>query len=349
VTNDPGTAQTAATPTAPTPSQPRSGRGLSSRWFLLIGIVIILDIAAFIVFPQTPKDATAGTDCAFPACFIQNALEFPAPATVIDFDPANAPPADALVVFHPSISNTIITMWIVMAVLLTTVILMVRGSTMRPGRAQNIIETVYESLRDFGVGIAGSAALPYIPIFVGAFLLVLFDNWVGLVPPVGKVEFLRAPSSDVNITIGMALVSFLIFEIEGFRKLGVGGYLGKFFPFYEFRNGIGAGIIALFVGLIELLLEFVKPVTLSMRLFGNIYGGEVALGVLTTLTVLFIPVLLIGLELLLNAIQALIFSILTLIFITLAIEPHHEEEGHIAEEALGEIRGTEPTQLQTAH
>ena len=108
-------------------------------------------------------------------------------------------------------------------------------------------------------------------------------------PPVGKVDFLRAPSSDVNITIGMALVSFLIFQVEGFRHLGVRGYLGKFFPLYEFRNGIGAGIIAMFVGLIELMLEFVKPVTLSMRLFGNIYGGEVALGVITTLTIALHP------------------------------------------------------------
>ena len=153
-------------------------------------------------------------------------------------------------------------------------------------------------------GLAGPTAKPYIPIFLGAFLLVLFDNWIGLVPPVGKVDFLRAPSSDVNITIGMALVSFLIFHVEGFRHLGVRGYLGKFFPFYEFRNGIGAGIIAMFVGIIELMLELVKPVTLSMRLFGNIYGGEVALGVITALTMILSrrparP------EVMLNAIQAL--------------------------------------------
>ena len=349
MTIEQGPADAAAPAQAPAPPEPASGRGLSYRWFLLIGIVIILDIAAFIVFPQAPKDTTAGTDCPFPACFIQNALEFPAPATVYDFDPANAPPADALVTFHPAISNTILTMWIVMAVVLVVVILMVRGSRLVPRGRQNIIETVYEMMRDFGVGIAGPASLPYIPIFVGSFLLILFDNWVGLVPPVGKVEFLRAPSSDVNITIGMALVAFVIFEVEGFRKLGVGGYLGKFFPFYEFKHGIGAGIIALFVGLIELMLEFVKPVTLSMRLFGNIYGGEVALGVMTTLTVLFIPVALIGLELMLNAIQALIFSVLTLIFITLAIESHHEEEGHLAEEALAELHGTEPKELQPAH
>jgi F-type H+-transporting ATPase subunit a len=250
---------------------------------------------------------------------------------------------------HPSISNTILTMWIVMAVVLTGAILMVRGAKLIPGRGQNVFEAVYEFLSDFGVGIAGPAARPYIPIFAAAFLLILFDNWVGLVPPVGKIPLLRAPSSDVNITIGMALVSFSIFHIEGIRKLGLGGYLGKFFPLYEFRNGIGAGILAMFVGLIELMLEFVKPVTLSMRLFGNIYGGEVALGVITTLTVSLIPVLLISLELMLNAIQALIFSVLTLIFIVLAIESHQEEEGHIAEEAIDQIDGKEPSGLQPAH
>ena len=168
-------------------------------------------------------------------------------------------------------------------------------------------------------------------------------------PFVGRVDFLRAPSSDVNITIGLALVSFLIFHIEGFRHLGVGGYLGKFFPVYEFKHGIGAGFIAMFVGLIELMLEFVKPVTLSMRLFGNIYGGEVALGVITALTIAIIPVGLIGLELMLNAIQALIFSVLTLMFIVLAIESHHEEEGQVAEEALDAIDGREPSGLQPAH
>jgi F-type H+-transporting ATPase subunit a len=137
--------------------------------------------------------------------------------------------------------------------------------------------------------------------------------------------------------------------VEGFRHLGVRGYLGKFFPIYEFRNGLGAGFIAMFVGLIELMLEFVKPVTLSMRLFGNIYGGEVALGVITALTIAIIPVALIGLELMLNAIQALIFSVLTLMFIVLAIESHHEEEGHIAEEVLGQPEGSPPSGLQPAH
>jgi F-type H+-transporting ATPase subunit a len=337
---DSGTAQAPA---------PKPGRRLASRWLGLIGLVIVLDIVAFVAFPPFPRGGAPGDACAFPACFIESSLEFPAPHTVIDLAPASAPGEGDLVTFHPSISSTILTMWIVMAIVLGGAILMTRGSKLIPGRGQNLVETIYEFLSDFGVGIAGPAARPYIPIFAAFFILILFDNWIGLVPPVGKIDALRAPSSDVNITIGMALVSFTIFHVEGFRHLGVRGYLGKFFPVYEFRNGIGAGIIAMFVGLIELMLEFVKPVTLSMRLFGNIYGGEVALGVITALTIGFIPVLLIGLELMLNAIQALIFSVLTLMFIVLAIESHHEEEGHIAEEAIDTIEATEASGLQPAH
>ena len=116
------------------------------------------------------------------------------------------------------------------------------------------------------------------------------------------------------------------------RALGLKGYLGKFFPLREFRAGFSAGLIAMFVGLVELMLEFVKPLTLSMRLFGNIYGGEVALGVMTSLTLAaLVPVALLGLEFMLNFIQALIFSVLTLMFILAAIEGHageHEPAGH---------------------
>ena len=327
----------------------KSGRRLSTRWLGLIGAVILIDIAAFILVPPFPRGGAPGDACAFPACFIEGSLEFPAPHVVLDLAPESAPSASALLTFHPSISNTILTMWIVMAIVLTGAILMTRGGKLIPGRAQNLFEFLYEFLSDFGIGLAGPKARPYIPIFAAFFILILFNNWIGLVPPVGKIPELRAPSSDVNITIGMALVSFLIFHVEGFRHLGFRGYLGKFFPIGEFRKGVGAGFIAMFVGLIELMLEFVKPVTLSMRLFGNIYGGEVALGVITALTIAIVPVALIGLELMLNAIQALIFSVLTLMFIVLAIESHHDEESHVAEEAIDQLAGSEPSRLQPAH
>ena len=337
-----------AEPTGQTPApETSSGRGLRSRFLILIVAVIALDIAAFMPFPPFPRDGAPGDPCAFPVCIIEGSLEFPAPHTVIDLAPDSVSSPGALLTFHPSISNTILTMWIVMALVLTGAILMTRGNKLIPGQGQNLFEFFYEFLSDFGIGLAGPKARPYIPIFAAFFILILFNNWIGLVPPVGKIPQLRAPSSDVNITIGMALISFTIFHVEGFRHLGVRGYLGKFFPIGQFRHGIGTGFIAMFVGLIELMLEFVKPVTLSMRLFGNIYGGEVALGVITALTIAIIPVALIGLELMLNAIQALIFSVLTLMFIVLAIE-RHDEEGH-AEEATEAIQGTESSRLQPAH
>ena len=337
-------AVTNAVAQAPEP-QPKRGRGLSSRWFVLIGGVILINLAALILVPPFPKDGAPGQACAYPACFIDGTLEFPAAHTVV----GPSAPADALVTFTPSISNTIITQWIVMAIVLGGAIIMTRGLKLMPHRLQNMFETFYEGLGDFGLGIAGPAGRPYVPLFAAFFLLILFSNWIGLLPGVGRVEWLRAPSSDLNITLGLALLSFGIFEVEGFRKLGFRGYAGKFFPLYEFKNGLGAGFIALFVGLVELMLEFVKPITLSFRLFGNIYGGEVALAVITALTIVVLPVGLVGLDFLLNAIQALIFSILTLVFITLAIESHDHEEGHVAEEAIDALEGKEPLELQPAH
>jgi len=301
------------------------------RFWLLaaLPLLVVFDVIAYVFVPPFPP-GQPGAECQFPVCYINGNFEFPAPATVI----GQAPPTGQILSFTPGISSTLLTMWIIGGAMLIAAFFLGRLRKPVPGRIQNFSEWAYESIRNFGLSIGGSEAAPYIPIFAAFFLLILFCNWAGLVPPIGKVEFLRAPTSDVNITIGLALTSFFIFEAEGFRKLGVRGYLGKFFPIYEFRNGIGAGLIAMFVGLIELMLEFVKPVTLSMRLFGNIYAGEVAIGVITSLTIVFVPVALLLLEGMLNLIQAVIFSVLSLVFILTAIESHHGEEGHIAEEAM---------------
>jgi len=291
---------------------------------LLLASVLVVDIVAYLVAPPFSKE-DPGAECAFPACFIEGNLEFPAPHVIAR---ANGPVGEApngLIVFDPSITSSILTMWIVSIVVIGVLFLLTRGRAMLPGRAQNAIEYVYEQIEGFGMSLGGPAAKPYITLFASFFLYILFSNWSGLIPPVGKVVELRAPTSDVNITIGLALVAFGFFEYQGFRKLGIRGYLSKFFPIGEFRNGIGAGLIAMFVGLVELLLEFVKPVTLSMRLFGNIYGGEVALGVMTALTIAVIPMALIALELMLNLVQALIFSTLTLMFTLAAIEGHGDE------------------------
>jgi F-type H+-transporting ATPase subunit a len=315
----------------PEPKPPKKrARGIPFK--ILIPAVLILDVLALIVTPPFPKDGRPGQACGFPQCFITSAIEFPPPAVVLDLSPADAPTTPPMVYFHPSISSTILTMWIVMALLLLVGTLATRRMRVIPGRVQNLLEWAYEFGSDFAVGIGGPAARRYFPVFGAFFLFILFSNWSGLVPPIGKIEQLRAPTSDLNITIGLALTSFVLFQGEGFRRLGVRGYLSKFFPIGEFRHGLGAGVLAMYVGIIELFLEFVKPVTLSMRLFGNIYGGEVALAVITALTIAIIPVTLVGLEALLNLIQALIFSVLTLMFILIAIEGHGAEEAHSAPE-----------------
>jgi F-type H+-transporting ATPase subunit a len=331
VTTDPGvppdrieTEEESALPAVPAK---RRGRLSPKRFLLLLMLaVVVLDVAAVMLVPPFPKGGQPGDKCGFPECFITSAIEFPPPEVVLDLDPATAPEKAPMIYFHPSISNTILTMWIVMGLILLIAVAATRSMKMIPGRLQNAVEWAYDFGCDFAIGIGGEKARRYYPIFAAFFIFILLSNWSGLVPPVGKVPELRAPTSDVNITIGLALTSFLLFQGEGFHRLGVRGYLGKFFPIGEFRKGIGPGLLAMYVGFIELFLEFVKPVTLSMRLFGNIYGGEVALTVISALTLAIIPVGLIGLEALLNLIQALIFSVLTLMFIMIAIEGHGSEE-----------------------
>jgi F-type H+-transporting ATPase subunit a len=314
---------------------------------MLIAAVLELNVLAVIFVPPFPPGGQAGDACAFPVCYINGNLEFPAPHVVLDLAPGDAAGANALLTFHPSISSSLLTLWMVSALLLVVTALVARRRDAVPGRVQNAAEFVYEALSGFAVSLGGPGARKYVPIFAAFFLLILASNWSGLIPIVGKVEWLRAPTSDVNTTIGLALVSFSLFHIEGLRALGLKGYLGKFFPLREFRAGFSAGLIAMFVGLVELMLEFVKPLTLSMRLFGNIYGGEVALGVLTSLTLAaLVPVALLGLEFMLNFIQALIFSVLTLMFILAAIEGHAGEHPAAADHAPAGS-GLEP--LAAAH
>jgi F-type H+-transporting ATPase subunit a len=331
VTSDPGLEpeelETSEGSDRPADAAPRRRRMSPGRFLLLLALAtIVLDVLAVIVVPPFPAEGKPGEACDFPSCFITSAIEFPPPNIVFDLSPGNAPTTAPLVYFHPSISSTILTMWIVMIFILLLAFLATRGMKMVPSGLQNAVEWAFEFGQDFAVGIGGERARRYYPIFAGFFIFILISNWSGLVPPIGKIGQLRAPTSDVNITIGLAITSFVIFEAEGFHQLGVRGYLGKFFPIGEFRHGLGAGLLAMYVGIIELFLEFVKPVTLSMRLFGNIYGGEVALAVISALTLAVVPVALYGLEALLNLIQALIFSVLSLMFILIAIEGHGTEE-----------------------
>jgi F-type H+-transporting ATPase subunit a len=309
------------------------------RWIALATLgILVLQIAAIFFAPPLPQNNDPDGEFNFPADGMVGAnIELPAPHVVFDPTPATEPSHD-LLTFDITITNTMFTAWIVMAIIIVLVFLMSRGISIKPTGRQNAIEYVYEGLANFATSLGGPKARRYVPVFAALFLFILLSNWSGLVPPVGRIHELRAPTSDVNVTFGLALFAFLMFHIEGVRQLGVGGYLGKFFSLRAFRDeGFSAGLIALFVGVIEFLLEFIKPVTLAMRLFGNIYGGEVALGVIMALTIAIIPTVMLGLEVLLNFMQALIFSVLTLMFTIIAIERHdsHEEHDEVPEGNIG--------------
>jgi F-type H+-transporting ATPase subunit a len=338
VSTDPRPADAAGEPaatgaTAPAPdaasAPPKARSNRKRNILLLIAAVIALDIAAAIVVPPFPIGEPGKPITGIGDLIMAN-LEFPAPHVV--WSPSGEAHALPIISSDISITNTLLTMWIVMAVLLLVFIVAGRRLKPVPGRLQNALEFAWEGLENWAVSLGGPDARRHIPLFAAFFLFILFSNWSGLLPFFGKIEALRAPTSDVNVTIGLALVAFIYFHFRGFQRLGVRGYLGKFFVFSGFKHGIASGVIDLFVGLIEFLLEFIKPVTLAMRLFGNIFGGEVALGVITALTIALIPAGMLLLEGLLNFVQALIFSTLMLMYTIIAVESHHEDE-HPATEA----------------
>lgn len=276
-----------------------------------IAAVIAVDVLAFVLVP--PPGGESGF--AFPKDAITQNLHGVAPHVLF------AIPGTDL-----TITSTILTTWIVMALVFALMFAATRGLRAIPRGAQNLLEYVYESLEGFAMALGGAPGRRYVPLFLGLFLFILASNWSGLIPIVGRVDFLRAPTSDINVTFGLAIVSFLTFHSEGVRQLGLRGYLGKFFTLAGFKRGVFDGVIDFFVGILEFFLEFFKPLTLSLRLFANIYGGELVLGVMTGLLVAVAPVAFLGLELFVGFMQALVFSILTLMFTLIAIEGHHDEE-----------------------
>jgi F-type H+-transporting ATPase subunit a len=139
------------------------------------------------------------------------------------------------------------------------------------------------------------------------------------------VPFFRAPSSDLNLTFALALISVFLTQVFGVWELGP-GYFGKFFQFGSFaKKGIGLGLIDLFMGLIELVSEAAKILSFAFRLFGNIFAGEVILIIMSSLVSLLVVNIFFGLEIFVGFIQAFVFFILSLVFFSMATHSHGEE------------------------
>lgn len=200
-----------------------------------------------------------------------------------------------------------------------------------PGMFQSVFEVFAEQL----MGLMDTVfeerwkTEKYFPLIATIFLFVLFSNWFGLLPGVGSfivhtehgaIPLLRAPSADLNFTLGLAIVAVLAINILGAAAIGTLAHAGKFFNF--------KGPIDFFIGIIELISEFARMISFSFRLFGNIFAGEVLLTIVGFLAPYFIPLPFLFLEVFVGFVQALIFSMLSIVFIAIATTGHGD---HAAE------------------
>jgi F-type H+-transporting ATPase subunit a len=254
------------------------------------------------------------------------------------------------------ITNSFLTMLLVMLFLIILGSIVARRAQLIPGRLQSVVEMVVEFLLGLVEGTAGKKLGRRIfPLIGGLFIFIIVANYTGLLPGIGTigiwhegkhalvaasegatgtehggrtlVPLFRPPSADLNMTLAMALISYVAFQVAGISAHGVWGRIK------HMANPP-------FLLPIEIISELSRIVSLSFRLFGNIFAGETLLTVMygianaikITVVGLVIPVIFLYLEVLFGFIQALIFAVLTLIYIALASahehEAEHEAEGH---------------------
>jgi F-type H+-transporting ATPase subunit a len=248
------------------------------------------------------------------------------------------------------VTNSMVGAVVTSVLLLAAAWYFTRSSSVVPNRMQSLIELPIELLAGI-VASSTSRWRGYVSLVIGLFLMILVANWLGLLPGVGTiglkgehageiVPFVRPAAADLNFTLGLAIITFVVFVWWAIRMHGVVGYLKEL-----------AGeprILAPLMFPIHTISELSRLVSLSMRLFGNVFAGEVLLATMLALTTaavfvlplaFFVPAVFLGLELLFGAVQALVFALLTMAYITLAIAEHQgdghgaEDDGHSADTA----------------
>jgi len=245
----------------------------------------------------------------------------------------------------------------------------VRSGELIPKGIPGAIEAILEVINNLTESTAGKWAKRIFPYFATITLLVLVVNWMELIPGVdsiGRLEasehghpveqvipgvwtilserdageaasheggynlipYVRVASTDLNFTVALALISVLMTQVMGVRALGA-TYFTKFINVGGIFTRPIFGLIDFFVGLLELLSEFSKLLSFSFRLFGNIFAGSVLLFVIGTLIPVFVQSMFLGLEFFVGLIQAVVFGMLTMVFMAQATQghgDHHEEE-----------------------
>jgi len=224
------------------------------------------------------------------------------------------------------ISNSLILSLLTALILVGGGLLVVTSLRLVPQKLQNGVEIVVEAILDFITQVLGDKeqAKKFFPLIATIFLFILLNNWIGVLPGIGSigfyeidhgeevfVPFFRSANSDLNTTLALALIVMAAIQLYGIQKLGFFRHWAKFFIFTK-------GPIYFFVGLLELVGEFAKIISFSFRLFGNVFAGEVLLLIVMLLVPLVIPLPFLFLEFFVGFIQALVFAMLTLIFLKVA-------------------------------
>ncbi|HKR81963.1 MAG TPA: F0F1 ATP synthase subunit A [Candidatus Saccharimonadales bacterium] len=198
----------------------------------------------------------------------------------------------------------------------------------KEGRFAHAILWLFESLYDTTVEVIGNkkVARKVLPLAVTLMFFFLINNWLGLLPIVGSITYehhplLRGAAADLNTTFALAIISMGTAQAWAIKRHGFFGNLGRYFsnPFKDPLHAV--------VGILEFIAEFTRTIALGLRIFGNVFGGEVLLGVIAFLTSYAAPVALpvfYGLELFVGAVQAYVFFMLTIAFISLGL-PENEE------------------------
>jgi F-type H+-transporting ATPase subunit a len=220
--------------------------------------------------------------------------------------------------FFP-VTNTIFVSWIVVLTLVVISFIISKTVKLVPGGLQNIVEIIIETGYSQVESLAGVArAKVFFPIVMTFFLFIFVGNWLGLLPGFGTITFRGVPlfrslNSDLNMTLGLALLSALITHAFAIKYLGIKDYL---------KRWVSLNPIFLFVGLLEIVSEFTKIVSLSFRLFGNIFAGEVVLSTVSSIFAFVVPLPFTFLEIIVGFVQAAVFMMLTLVFMVLLTEKH---------------------------
>lgn len=242
------------------------------------------------------------------------------------------------------ITNTIINTWLAITIFLVLGLYLRKKIHLKPTKVQNFIEFFLEKIFVYFDQVTGSRAktIKFLPVVGPVFFFILLSNWLGLLPGtgsifVGEAPLLRPANTDLNLTVSMALVAVVSSHLFGLFSVGFFTHLNKFIQIGTFIKSLRKGPIAIFtaiielaVGLIEIVSEMAKVVSLSLRLFGNIFAGEVLISVISSIAGAIVPAPFMMLEILVGLIQASVFTMLTLVYLTvLSTKPHgHEEKQH---------------------